>query len=270
MDKTDEHEPGRVYGMAPYYYLFGVIAWSWCWLGLVVLFDLKPFGFPGSLMMLAGGLGPLIVATMLVGLGYRDAAPDSGAVAFLRRALDPRRLGLRWYGLILLLILLLALGPLLFDVEARDGSWAAGPWSFLLIGLLFGALEEPGWRGYAQEGLQRRLPVLLAAIIIGLFWAGWHLPLSLIPGTYQYELGLGSGAFLAFHLVLIPGSIIYAWLYNITGRVIFAPVLFHGLSNLARELAPDTAIGPAVWVEALIALAVLLLAWRWMMRPHSP
>ncbi len=219
--------------------------------------------------MLAGGLGPLFVSTILVGLGYRDPEMDADAFAFLCRALDPRRLGLRWYGLILFLVLVLALGPLLFDADARSGSWATGPLSFLLIGLIFGALEEPGWRGYAQEGLQRRLPVLLAAVLIGLFWAGWHLPLFFIPGTYQYGLGLGTSEFWAFHIVLVPGSIIYAWLFNITGRVIFAPVLFHGVGNLARELAPDTAIGPAIWVEVVMALAVILLAWRWMLRPHN-
>ncbi|MFU8814616.1 MAG: CPBP family intramembrane glutamic endopeptidase [Pseudomonadales bacterium] len=254
--------------MAPYYYLVGVIIWTWGWLGLVVLCGWRPFEFPGAVLMLIGGLGPLTVATMLVGLGYRDPARDTGAGAFLRRALDPRTLGLRWYGLILLLVLVLALGPLLFDAEARGGPWATGPMSFLLIGLLFGALEEPGWRGYAQEGLQRKLPLLLAALIIALFWAGWHLPLFLIPGTYQYQLGLGSAAFWAFQVALVPGSIIYAWLYNVTGRVIFAPLLFHGLGNVARELAPDTAVGPAVWVEVLMVLAVLLLSWRWMLQPH--
>ena len=269
MDKIIEHEPGKGPGIAPYYYLFGVIAWSWSWLGLVAWFGWQPFGFPGAMLMLLGGLGPLLVATILVGLGYRDPALDASAVSFLRRVLDPHPLGLRWYGMILLLVLVLVLGPLLFDAPARSGSWAAGPFSFLLIGLLIGALEEPGWRGYAQEGLQRRVPVLLAALIIGLFWACWHLPLFFIPGTYQYELGLGSGAFWAFHLALVPGSIIYAWLYNITGRVVFAPLLFHGLSNLARELAPDTAIGPAIWVEGLMALALLLMAWRWMLRPQN-
>lgn len=255
--------------MAPAYYLVGVIVWTWSWLGLVALFGWQPFTLPGALLMLVGGLGPLIVATTLVGLGYRDPALDTGAFAFLRRSLDPRTLGLRWYGLILLLVLVLALGPLLFDSEARGGSWAAGPPGFLLIGLLFGALEEPGWRGYAQEGLQRRLPVLIAALIIALFWAAWHLPLFFIPGTYQYQLGLGSAAFWAFHLALLPGSIIYAWLYNITGRVIFAPLLFHGLGNMARELAPDTSVGPALWVEVLMVLVVLLLAWRWMRLPRG-
>jgi uncharacterized protein len=256
--------------MAPWCYLLGVIAWTWCWLALILLFGWQPFGFPGALLMLVGGLGPLTVATILVGLGYHDPALDTGPVSFLRRALDPRRLHLRWYGLIVLLVLMLALLPLLFDPAARSASWAAGPISFLLIGLLFGALEEPGWRGYAQEGLQRRLPVLLAAIVIGIFWAAWHLPLFLIPGTYQHELGIGTAAFWAFHIALVPGSIIYAWLYNITGRVIFAPLLFHGLGNLARELAPETAIGPAVWAEILIALVVLLLAWRWLLRPRVP
>ena len=49
--------------------------------------------------------------------------------------------------------------------------------------LLGGPLgEEPGWRGYALPQLQARIGPVRATIIVGVLWAGWHLPLFFIPG----------------------------------------------------------------------------------------
>jgi membrane protease YdiL (CAAX protease family) len=36
--------------------------------------------------------------------------------------------------------------------------------------------EETGWRGFALPRLQARTSPLLAALIIGFFWASWHFP----------------------------------------------------------------------------------------------
>ncbi len=39
--------------------------------------------------------------------------------------------------------------------------------------------EEPGWRGFALPRLQRRLNPVNSALVLGFFWANWHLPLIL-------------------------------------------------------------------------------------------
>lgn len=80
------------------------------------------------------------------------------------------------------------------------------PWLFL-----FGALEEPGWRGYVQEGLQRRCSVAASSLLIGLFWAVWLLPLFLLPGTYQAGLGVATPAFWSFILALAAVLLVAAW-----------------------------------------------------------
>ena len=49
--------------------------------------------------------------------------------------------------------------------------------------LLGGPLgEEPGWRGYALPRLEAHLGPLWASLVLAFLWAGWHLPLFLIPG----------------------------------------------------------------------------------------
>ena len=61
---------------------------------------------------------------------------------------------------------------------------------FLILNLFFGPLpEEIGWRGYGIDKCQEKWNTLNAALILGTFWAFWHLPVFYIEGTYQYELG---------------------------------------------------------------------------------
>ncbi|MGC9522156.1 MAG: CPBP family intramembrane glutamic endopeptidase [Anaerolineae bacterium] len=265
MNSPRATRPGRP---APWLYLFGAIAWTWAFLGLAALAGQALFEFPTVILYALGGFGPSIVAGLLIAAGRWDPTLDRTALDFFRRAFAPRALSWRWYLGIFGLVLIVALVPVLLDPASRQaqGLIEAGPALFLLIGFIAGAVEEPGWRGYAQEALQRRMPVILASLIVGVFWAAWHLPLFLISGTYQAELGLGTPAFWAFNLAILAGCPLYAWLYNATGGAILATVLYHGLGNIVRELVPDVSNVAEVGVEAAVALIVTIAAWGWMRR----
>ncbi len=256
---------------APWLYLFGVIAWTWTLHGIVVLTGKPMLEFPVVILALLGALGPSIVAGFLVAMGRWDSSLDRSVIRFFRRAFDPRVLTWRWYLGILGLVVALAVLPVLLDPVAlrEHGLIERGPGLFLLVGLIIGGLEEPGWRGYAQEGLQRRMPVVVASLVVGIFWAAWHLPLFFITGTYQAGLGVGTLAFWAFNIGAVVGCPVYAWLYNAAGRVTLAAVLYHGLSNLVRELVPDVSNAAEVGVEAALALIVTVAAWGWMRRPRA-
>lgn len=248
---------------APWLYLFSVITWTWTFLGIVALSGQPWLSFPTVLLTLLGGLGPVIVPALLITAGRWDSSLDRTTGNFFRRALDPRTLPWHWYGWMVALLLLLHVGPLLLNPATlqTEGILAMGPALFLLIGFIFGALEEPGWRGYAQEGLQRRMPVVAASLVIGLFWAIWHLPLFLIADTYQAGLGIGTPAFWGFHLAILISSPLYAWLYNVTGRVIFAPLLFHGLGNVVGEMTVDALPAAMLGVTAVLALVIIVTNW---------
>lgn len=146
----------------------------------------------------------------------------------------------------------------------EEGLIDRGPVLFLFIGAVFGGLEEIGWRGYAQESLQRRFSVLTASLIIGIFWAFWHLPLFFMQGTYQEGLGVGTTAFWAFNAAIIVGSPIYAWLYNRSGKIIFAAVFYHALGNVMGEIITDVDVVYNVGVEAFIALLLIMVFWKTM------
>ena len=209
-----------------------------------------------------GGLGPLIVSSLLVSKGCWDR-PQS-ASEFVKDSLDPRNLSPGWYLILIALILILAFSPLLFDFSrvAEQGLIDRGPVPFLFIGAIFGGLEEVGWRGYAQDSLQRKFSVLGSSLIISLFWALWHLPLFFMEGTYQAGLGVGTSAFWAFNIALVVGSPIYAWLYNYSGQVTFAAVFYHALGNVVGELITDSPVVFEVGVEAFMALLLIIVFWR--------
>ncbi|QDG49390.1 CPBP family intramembrane metalloprotease [Persicimonas caeni] len=252
---------------APWLYLFGTMGWTYLFLGVVAFSGEGMYSFPLGLLTLLGGLGPAVVATLLVATGRWDERLDRSARAYWRRCFDPRSLSAGGYLWVFGLVLVLAGGPLIFDPEALGGGvFSPGPLVFLLVGFVFGALEEVGWRGYAQEALQRRMPVVWASLVIGVFWALWHVPLFFLTGSYQSELGLVTPEGAVFFAALVVGSPVYAWLYNKTGRAVLAVILYHGVGNVARELVPDVANWAEFGVEAALALAVVAVGWGVMSR----
>ncbi len=95
--------------------------------------------------------------------------------------------------------------------------------------LTYGMGEEVGWRGFALPRLQRSHSARSAALILGVIWAGWHLPAFFFRDTYM-EMGLLLG-FPMFLVSVIFASIILTWLYNSTQGSLLMVVLFHALFN---------------------------------------
>jgi uncharacterized protein len=48
-----------------------------------------------------------------------------------------------------------------------------------------GVDEELGWRRFALPRLQERYGPLIASEVLGLFWAGWHIPAWFTVGSGQ-------------------------------------------------------------------------------------
>ena len=106
------------------------------------------------------------------------------------------------------------------------------PYFFLML-VLGGGQEEFGWRGYAQEPLQAKIGVLPASLVIGVVWGVWHLPLWFMAGDLH-----SSYSFLAFLMMTTSISVVYAWLYNASGKKLIPVLIFHAMNNTAAPLLP--------------------------------
>jgi len=105
--------------------------------------------------------------------------------------------------------------------------------TFILMLVIGGGQEEFGWRGYAQRPLQERIGIIPASLVIGVIWGIWHLPLWFMAGDLH-----GAYSFLAFVMMTTSISIVYAWLYNSSGKKLIVVMFFHAMNNTAAPLLP--------------------------------
>jgi uncharacterized protein len=97
-----------------------------------------------------------------------------------------------------------------------------------------GTPEEPGWRGFAMPLLQERLRTpLVAAVVLALFWASWHLPLTiptlLAPGVDWIGFWYREAQ---FYVLSIGLSIIMAYCCNLCGGSVIPAIIIHAGSNV--------------------------------------
>jgi len=112
--------------------------------------------------------------------------------------------------------------------------------------------EEFGWRGFFQAEILPSWP-LLAALITGVVWALWHLPLHRAGFGTQHERLNGFAAF-TLHSVLL--SIFLGWIFLRTGDV-WAVALAHMANNaigvsLIESLLPGETKRHVIGYEGLV------------------
>jgi membrane protease YdiL (CAAX protease family) len=132
-----------------------------------------------------------------------------------------------------------------------------------MLALSDGLGEEVGWRGFALPCLQRQIWPAVAAVLLAVPWAAWHLPLFWTRGASL------EGRSPALMLVeLIPTSMLFAWVFNRSHGSVVLVILLHGTQNLAAPPPPvagGTLLTPyviCVAIEWLLAVAVLTLDRR--------
>jgi membrane protease YdiL (CAAX protease family) len=209
-----------------------------------------------------GGLGPTIAAYASV-----LATSGQGRVAEYNGHLLRWRLGGWWY--LAAVGVPVALAVACVGIEAQldpdmGRTLSIRPW-YTFLGLLVlmiagGGLEELGWRGVAQAELERGMGRSGAAVLIGLVWAAWHLPLFALPGVSQY------GTYFPVFAVNILGmALILAWLYGRNGSILPC-ILFHASSNAVAALGftVPSSRRPFALANALLTVSVgcVLLALR--------
>jgi membrane protease YdiL (CAAX protease family) len=84
--------------------------------------------------------------------------------------------------------------------------------------------EESGWRGFALPRLQNLLGPSKASLLLGILWAGWHLPLFLCKSW-------SSSSAANYVLIVITLSFVITFLFNLSGGSLIVAILAHASFN---------------------------------------
>ncbi len=167
---------------------------------------------------------PMTAALILV---HRENKA-TGVSRLLRRSVDYKRIKAKlWYAPILLLM------PGAMLLTYWIGSPVPGPrFPILALPVLFLAFfiaalgEELGWSGYITDPMQARWNALQTGILLGLVWAAWHV----IPLLQANRAPIWIAWWC---LDTVASRVLIVWIYNNTGKSVFAVTLFHAICNLS-------------------------------------
>lgn len=223
-----------------------VLAYALTWLLTPLVMISVALGVFGLLMPAAAAI---VVTAMTEG--------KRGVKALLGR-LKIWRVGVRWYvvalGLPMVLSVVVVAVSVLLGTPAQIEISPISPLSIIVFVLVLG--EEIGWRGYALPKLLPNHSAMTASLILGVLWAGWHLPTFFLTGTPQAGI-----PFIAFLLYTVGFSIVFTWLYLHTRGSLLLATLLHGASDTLGLI--NTALDPVThwWLIGIVYIAAGLLVF---------
>ncbi len=226
------------------------------WLaGAVTTYQLLP-GLPVSSLMF---FCPATAALIFV---YRENK-TAGETELLQRSFDFKRIRAKiWYAPIILLmpgVMVLSYGLMrLTGVPIPTPQFALLAALGMSLAFFIAAVgEELGWSGYVIDPMQYRWGALQASMLLGLVWASWHL----VPYLQAHR----SLAWIAWQcLFTVTARVLIVWLYNNTGKSVFAAALFHTTINVSWQLFPIHGSYYAPRITGLIvtfAAAIVAILW---------
>jgi membrane protease YdiL (CAAX protease family) len=225
----------RNHRIASFFLLAYAISWSLD--ASVLLLGMEPSWTRWIVSGFLSALGPAIAAGAVLSVSGDSLRDWLGRV--VRWRVHPK-----WYAAAIGIPVIVALGSgvvlQLVGGPVDFASFAFDPIT-LGIGILLGTTigggqEELGWRGFAQPELQEQYGGLWAAVIVGVLWGGWHLPLFFDPTAVHSRWPLSSQ--IAYFAGIIAFSILIAWVYNGSGGSTLLAMLMHGAENAAGGLVP--------------------------------
>lgn len=247
------------------YFLFTFLL-SWIFfIGVVLLSGGPSAESPGltvlqSILVFLGVVSPSMVALLLL---YRSGAREQLQKIFNK--VFQWKVGIRWYlfatGYIVFIKLLVAgLHKMLTGLWPVFGP---EPWYLMagaiLISTWVQAGEEIGWRGFALPRLTEKFGLPLSAVLLGLIWAVWHLPLFFVPGASTY-----GQSFLLYTLQVTALSVTLGWLYWRSGGSLLLTMLMHAAVNNTKDIVPSAVnetIKPYFLNASLVGWLTVMLLW---------
>ena len=241
--------------LTKYFLLVFALSIPFWLIGAATDLQLMP-GLSASALM---AFSPMVAALILV---YRENK-TRGVTELLRRSFDFRRIkAKRWYVPVLLLmpgVSVVVYGLMRWlDMPLPTPQIPALPALLMFLAFFVGALGEGlGWSGYALDPMQDRWSALRAGIALGVVAIAWHLvPLLALQRSPTWIAW--------WCLYALAARILIVWLYNNTGKSVFAVALFHATLNLSFFLFPNNGSHFDIRLGGLVmafAAAVVCVVW---------
>ncbi|MBI3789690.1 MAG: CPBP family intramembrane metalloprotease [Gemmatimonadetes bacterium] len=252
-----------LYGVVVYLSRAGVLGFSMEQSGIM------PDSIPGAVLwFVLRGFGPA-----LAGVTALWIVQGSGAVRDLGRSVARWRIRPTLYLAAMFGIVIqgaaLAVMAMVGELHAVPVNAAKFVVFFFAMFVLDGPLgEEVGWRGTLLPALLGRHGAIGAALIVGVIWYLWHVPLY--AADHKLEDALSQARFLYSCIAL---SLILTWLYLRSGRSTLLAIYAHAWSNYAvfvRIKAFAGSTSPLVPVTTFVVLTALALAALVALRHDRP
>lgn len=250
-----------------YVVLAYILSWSW-WIPMAITGATTRPG-QGWPTHLPGLLGPAVAAFLVTAVVSGRAGVRELAARTFRR-----RIPGRWYGAVILAVMMLGLAPCVAVLRGRSVPSVGDYLSYSGIGAADGPLtalavvgvavavngfgEEIGWRGFLTHRLLRGRGRLISALIVAPVWAVWHLPLFWVVESF---MDLSVAGRIGWLVGLTAGSIVLTGLYQGSGNSILLVALWHVAFNFTTA---TTAAGgaPAATASTLVMIAAVAIAIR--------
>ncbi len=217
--------------------------------------------FAGLMMFPAMLLGPSAVGILLTRI-----VDGSGGLRDLFSRMRLFRVPAPWYAALLIPPVLVL--TVLYTMKTFVSPDFAPNRFFIGIGFGFvaGFFEEMGWMGFAFPKMCRPDNALAPAILLGLLWGTWHIPVIDYLGASTPHGAYWLPFYFAFTAAMTAIRVLIAWLYSNTKSVLLAQ-LFHAFSTGSlvvfsppRVTAAQESLWYAVYAAALWLVVALIAA----------
>jgi membrane protease YdiL (CAAX protease family) len=237
---------------------FSIAVLSWAICEMSGLFGLTIEDAPWLYVFVAiAGLSPTIASYVIL---KRNGAVK-GLRGWLHTVFDVRS-PLKFY---LFVFVLIAVKLIAQIVVSGVGGIQSFSMIFVLLPatLLFGGLEEAGWRYILQPSWDKRYGFIGATVLVAIIWTLWHIPVFLPQGRIESVAWLG-----LFAIQILGESFALGAIIKITNNV-FLAVLFHwmtnlisGMMNINEDYTLMGSLLPTVVLVIVSISAVIFFNWR--------
>lgn len=203
---------------------------------------------------------PMLLGPSIAGVVLTRIIDGKSGLRDLASRLIRAKILARWYAPLLIPPILIL--SVLFCLKTFVSPIYAP--NFFLIGFLFGIpagfLEEMGWMGYAFPKMRSRENALAPAILLGLLWGTWHLPVINYLGTATPHGAYWFPFFLAFTAAMTAMRVLICWIYANTKSVLLTQFMHvSSTSSLVIFSAPRASARQEVIWYGMYALALWLV-----------